>query len=520
MHANRNCVGLVAGLVLGISGLAPAFAEEPPPIQLIFDNHMDPMQGIPLAQRPTVYAAWRDALQWLLNVCDARGARISFCTVGEFMEYVQTDPSAWPLLAAVYASGGSIGTHSHQEHRVAVHDWQNLPPNPTPAQVLDAWNDHVGTVDATIAMIFGLSDPAEIRAINNLRGTHVPGSDAERIALMEDFGFEIHQQGPCEIFYTYFQHYAMNPFRPAGGGNFLVNDPDGPVICSPFGPVLGKNEVHFGINQDMRLPAVQARFLITLLNWLDDVYHGQTGRVWVTGWGSHGSDMVPGQVTRNLTIPALDWHKSLFIDETVSGRQALAFSSAAQSASLYRTWEAAHPGEASFNYPATATNWALYPYLMPVARYLVGATYVSAIKVGPVRLHRLTAPVANGGPYDLFVAYPNADAPATVDLAAVLGQPTVLTVSPRSGLAPVSPSDAVLVPVTGVLLVPVGKRLALPNGDVNLDGRVDFDDIDAFVAVLNGQDADPAHRVAADVDRSGTVDFFDIDPFVARLGQP
>ncbi len=520
MHIGR-VLRSIGFAVLSVSLAVPrVVAEEPPPIQLIFDNHMDPMQAIPPAQRPTVYASWRDALQWLLAECNARGARISFSTVGEFMEYVQTDSSAWPLMQAVYANGGSLGTHSHQEHRVAAHTWQDLPPNPSPAQVLDAWNDHVGAVDATIGAIFGLSDPAGIRAINNIRGTHVPSSDAERIAMMQQFGFEVHQQGPCEVFYVFFRHYAMNPYRPDGGGNFLLHDADGPVVCSPFGPVLGKNEVHFGINQDMRLPALQTRFLITLLNWLDDVHRAQTGRVWVTGWGSHGSDIAPGGVSRPLVGTALDWHKSLFVDELVSGRQALQFSSAVQSAALYKSWEAAHPGDVSFSFPATETNWALYPYLMPAARYLVGATYVSTTKIGPIRLHRLTAPSANGGPYDLYVAYPNADAAAIVDLAATLGQPSILTVSPRSGLAPVSASSAVRVPPTGVLLVPVGKRLALPNGDVNLDGRVDFFDIDPFVAVLTGADTNPEHMIAADVDRSGVVNFFDIDPLVARLGQP
>ncbi len=495
-----------------------ATGQPPPPIQLIFDNHADPMQSIPAAARPGVYAEWRDALAWLQGVCDTRGAAITFCAVGEFMEYVAEDPSSWPLLQAVYSSGGSLGTHSHSEHRVGPHDWRNLPPSPTPAQVLDAWNDHVGAVDAAVAAIFGLSDPNAIRQINNLRGTHVPADDADRIALMAAFGFRLHQQGPCEQFYVYFRHYALNPYRPSGT-NFLVHDPSGPVINSPFGPVLGTNSLHFGIVQDMRLPAVQARFLLTLLNWLDDALVSHTERVWVTGWGSHCSDIIPGGVSRPIVIPALDWHKTYFVDETVSGVTALEFSSATRAADLHETWEAEHPGQVSFSYAPATTDWRDYPYLMPVARYLADAQYVSAAAASGVRLHRLTAGPAAGGPFPMWVAYPTAGEGTTVDLAPILGMPTVLTVSPRTGLAPALSSAAVPVPTTGLILVPPDRRLPLPNGDVNLDGRLTFDDIDPFVAVLLGIDTNPARITAADVNRDGIVTFDDIDPFVALLGE-
>jgi len=513
-------------MILLLVGVLPALpgtnevatGQPPPPIQLIFDNHADPMQSIPAAARPGVYAEWRDALAWLQDVCDARGAAITFCSVGEFMEYVAEDPSSWPLMQAVYSASGSLGTHSHREHRVGPHDWRNLPPSPTPAQVLDAWNDHVGAVDAAVAAIFGLSDPNAIRQINNLRGTHVPADDAERIALMAAFGFRLHQQGPCEQFYVYFRHYALNPYRPSGT-NFLVHDPGGPVINSPFGPVLGTNGVHFGVLQDMRLPAVQARFLLTLLNWLDDAFVSHTERVWVTGWGSHCSDIIPTGVSRPVVIPALDWHKTYFVDETVSGLTALEFSSATRAADLYETWEAEHPGQVSFSYAPTTTDWRHYPYLMAVARYLADAQYVSAAAVGGVRLHRLTAGPAAGGPFPMWVAYPTAGADVTVNLTPILGMPTVLAASPRTGLAPPQPSAAVPVPTTGVILVPPDRRLPLPNGDVNLDGRLTFDYIDPFVAVLVGIDTNPARVTAADVNRDGSVTFDDIDPFVALLGE-
>jgi hypothetical protein len=492
-----------------------AHAQPPPPIQVIMDLHMDPLNGFPLSIRPTVYASWRDAADWMMDLCDTYGAKITFLAVGEYMEYTLADTASWPLMERL-AAGGSFGTHSHQEQKAGPHNWPNLPGNAPMSAIVDQWNDHVSAVDAVIAAALGISDPNAIRALNNVRGAHLPSSDAARLGLMADFGFTMHQQGPDETFYVYFKHYAMNPYRPSAA-HFLSHDPDGPVVVSPFGPVLGRNEVHFGIQQDMRLPAMQTRWLMTLLNWLDDTIVTETGRPWVYGWAEHGADIVPGQVTRDVLPLQLAWLHENFVTHTVSGRSALAWSSAANSRDLYLDWETAHPGQAAFSYPASETDWALYPYLLPVAWYLVDGQYQAAEVAGDVRLHRVTAAASIGGPYDLYVAYPGGNASVTEDLSAVLGVGTIGAVDPRTGLAPLASATSVDVPLTGVLLVPANKRLYLPNGDLNLDGVVDFSDINPFVSVLSGQDPDPDRRRAADINRDGVVDFADVNPFIAAL---
>jgi len=477
---------------------------------------MDPLNQIPLAARPQVYAQWRDAAAWGLDVCEARGARITFLSVGEYMEYTLEDPASWALIDQLRRSGGTIGTHSHQEKKFGPHDWRDLPSNAPMSLIVEAWHDHVDAVDAVLTAIYGITLPQELRAINNARGTHLPADHAARIALMAQFGFTIHQQGPDEEFYGYFGHYAMNPYRPAGD-HFLRHDPEGPVVVSPFGPVLGKDGIHFGIYQDMRLPAVKTIFLITLLNWLDDVYVAGSGRVWDFGWGAHGSDLLPGQPTRAALEPMLDWLKELFVDETPGGRRAVEFSSVARSRDMYLAWEAAHPGWISFSYPASETNWARYPYLLPVARYLVGGQYDSTLLVNRVRLHKVMAGPQAGGPYPLFVAYSLGPQPAVVNLGAVLGPGRWVAVSPRTGLAPLIAPEHVRVPPNGVVLVPEDKRLALPNGDVNLDGRLDFRDINPFARVVTGADPDPQHRAAADINRDGVADLADVNPFVHLL---
>ncbi len=510
-----------AARVVTIVLLVPAFvprmvvAEEPPPIQVIFDLHMDPLNGFPLNIRPQAYADWRAAAGWLLDVCDARGAVLTFLSTGEYMEYTLADPGSWPLIERL-AAGGTLGTHSHIEKKFGPHDWRNLPPNPPMEIIVAAWHDHTAAMDLVINAALGITDPAQVRALNNERGSHLPSNDAARIDLMAQFGFTMHQQGPEEVFYGYFGHYVMNPFRPSGA-HILTHDPAGPVVLSPFGPVLGVAGVHGGTYQDLRLPAAQTLFLVTLLNWLDDACVAGTGRVWDFGWAAHGSDIVPGQPTHEVIEPMLDWLKANFVDQPVSGRQAMTFSSAAQSRDLYLAWETGHPGVVSFSYAVDETDWVLYPYLLPVARYLAGGQYVQAYAAGPVRLHQVTAAAEIGGPYDLYVVVPSGPDAVVADLSPVVGLGTLAAVAPRSGLAPPVATDAVLVPPTGVLLVPVSKRLALPNGDVNIDGYLDFADINPFIAVLTGQDTDPQHCAAADINRDGVADFGDINPFVALL---
>lgn len=51
-------------------------------------------------------------------------------------------------------------------------------------------------------------------------------------------------------------------------------------------------------------------------------------------------------------------------------------------------------------------------------------------------------------------------------------------------------------------------------GDVNLDGVVDFFDIQPFIEILTNQ----GFQLEADIDGSGVVDFFDITPFIGLLG--
>jgi len=69
--------------------LSPAARTQPePPIGIVIDIHMDPMLAFPLNVRQSVYSRWRVDTLAVLNTIGPKGARVSFLSCGEFMEYV------------------------------------------------------------------------------------------------------------------------------------------------------------------------------------------------------------------------------------------------------------------------------------------------------------------------------------------------------------------------------------------------------------------------------------------------
>lgn len=427
------------------------------PIRVVIDLHCDPMI-FPLATQEQVYNEWVDAANWALDAADARGAKISFLSDGAFMEWVlEEQVKGYSLIRRLYESGGTMGTHSHFHAWFGPHDWRDIGLNPATSDLYKSWDDHTGFVNSVIAGALGISDAQGLKAINNTRGSHIPGDNATRINMMAQYGFSIHEPGPEEDFYGLFNHYVMNPYRPSGGW-FLEEDPSSPVVVVPTGSVLGLNQEHKGILQDNRMPAKQARFLLELLNWLQDAHVAGTERLWTFGWSSHCHDFVPGAPTREAFAPMLDWLNEHFIGKQAGGSTAAEFSSYVDVRDAYYDWETAHVGASSFNYPSTTADWSLYPYLEAAARYLSGAWYENPMPpAGTVSWHALTAGLSTGDPYPLYVLYTGDGLPATVDLSPWLGPGEFKAVDPATGESVVFQASAVEVSPTGTILVPPGR---------------------------------------------------------------
>jgi hypothetical protein len=444
------------GLALALAPL-PASAQNVAarsPILVTFDAHADPMQAFPAPIRERVYVEWRDALNWLLDETEPRGAKVSFSSVGEFIEFcVQDEPKGPDLLRRLQASGGTLGAHTHREMHFGRHDWRDIPADASPELVERVWKDSVEMLDYAVTQALGITDPAEVRKVNCLRGSHVPESGAAFREMMERYGMTIHQAGAGEDMAGLFHHYLYHPYRESFD-NPLAEDRTSPVILTQAGPVLGSTAVHKGVPQDMRLPRVQAMFLQGVLNWLHAATTGAEDQVWCFGWAVHAADIVPQRgVSREWVKPALDWFDEYFIGKPIGGCAVAQYASYADEAQAYLAWEKAHPNTPVPCYPLRERAWDQYPFLRAPAVYLWDAEWVRALRADEQgQVHLLSAGQGIGGPYHVIVALPAGGEGFDADLSSVDPGEWML-IDPASGDATkvrgqceVRPNGAILVP--------------------------------------------------------------------------
>ncbi len=435
------------------SGIASAQdANERSPILVTFDLHMDPIAtGTNVSQRQAYVQAEVEASEWLLDQTEPRGAKLSFTMGGDFAEMCLLDPDGtYPLLRRLYESGGSIGTHSHDQYRSAAYTWRPISGD-TAENVARAWADHVGLVDQVVGELYGDVDAGAPRSVNNLRGSHIPSDATERLALCEEYGFDASQPGPTEDFYAIFNHYMIHPFR-SSVDNELDVDADGPVIALHAGPVLGSNDVHKGTVQDMSESVVKGRFLLTLLNWLHDAKAGEIDRVWMYGWGCHGTDIEETGVTRSLVVPMLDWFETYFVGKTIQGRVLAKYGSYREAIEAQKDWETANPDASARAYASRTRDWTLYPWLVPTAAYLWDAEYVSALRSdSAVQVHRLNAPAELGG-YPIVVAFPVGSRVPSIDLSSI-DSGAWARIDPATAATKVVSTTSAKVPMEGAIFV-------------------------------------------------------------------
>ena len=497
---------------------ATASSADPIPIQCIVDVHCDPMADSQAVQAQQ-YLDWVEWVDWGLDQAEAVGGRISFLSTGQFMEWVLEDPSpaeAVNLIPRLAASGDDfIGTHSHKKWRQSAHVWPALGPNPTDAEIESQWVDHQDLVNLVIQDQLGLSDPAEIRAINCVRGAHLPSESDEAFfqELAVAYNFPIREQGPEEAFYAYFDHFVWHPFRPSTD-NLLVHNPDGPMIISPFGPVLGPIGVHHGILQDMSHRAVKSRFIMELLNWLDEAAFGDQPHVWSTGWSAHCADLVPGGVSHDAWADMFQWMATHFVNETVAGLQAVEFSTMKASAQLHEQWESDYPGVVPFSYEPEEVDVDAYPWSRAIHTYLVHLHWgVAMPPLGVVRWHHLSEPDSDRQAYVLWT---RTGSELVVDLSTHLdtGLDWVAVEPHRGHYRHIDP-ETVPVRFAGTILVPSDAIEQFEwLADLDENGAVDITDLLALLDAWTGCPDLPA-TCHADLNGDGLVG---IDDLLQLLG--
>ncbi|MBC8309019.1 MAG: hypothetical protein H8E83_00720 [Planctomycetes bacterium] len=220
---------------------------------------------------------------------------------------------------------------------------------------------------------------------------------------------------------------------------------------------------------------VKARFLMELLNWLDDVYIADTGRIWSSGWGSHSHELDPAESAVPEWTEALSWFNNNFIDETISGKQAATWSSMIESANLYKDWETANPSAIPFTYSEKETNEETYPYLLPVWKYLTLFDYVTEMpEVGDTRWHK----VENEDGDLRYVVYATTDWEYIADLSDDLPAGTWAAIEPRSGYFRILDPTEIPVRNVGTILVPSEDLISFDwFGDFNEDGSINVPDL-------------------------------------------
>jgi len=383
------------------------------------DMHVDPTANAQSpGQKSTYYHDKIDNMNWVLDQTEPLGVQISFLSVGCFMEVVVNDGISGmgvPFLQRIYANGGQIGSHSHSEHRAGFLDWPNYPDTATFAECTDSWQDNIDWVNQGIVLALGLPLPEPIEDINCVKGSHLPKNEPDYHSLMKTFGMQIREGGAEEDFYGLYEHFIWNPFRPSPS-NYMAEDLSAPFVVATHGSVIGLEQVHHGITQDMRANKVKRRFIQIYLNWRYNDRLGLPEKVWSWGWGSHGKDYDPGAPSRGHMVDVITWLDKNFVGKIAgTGSQIMKWSTQRETAEDYFAWETAHPGISSMSAQNTAVDWADYPYLRAVCEELSGWSWSADLSLGS----GTTAFLLEKGPHKAVVMWLDAGS-ATVDLSSYL----------------------------------------------------------------------------------------------------
>jgi len=381
-------------LLLGALGVAnaqetPAPAPRENPIHITFVIHFDPLPAPGGQVLWQGYQAERDNLAWLADYLaqleQEKGKefvpRLMLELAGDHAEWYLEDEAGLKLLQQLYAKGiHSFGTHFHRNYKAGHHLWYEAQPSPQAAQRVT--HDHIAEVDRLIGRIIGSADPSAIRRANHTITGHLVD---QRLAAQ--MGFDVQTGGRNEAMNLFFDHDVYNPWRPALGWP-LAEDLTSGWLTIPQAPVLGTIGEHAPLPsgvpeeytrgmrsmiwQDISVPAMKRKFLQVYLEWrLSAMRDPQRAaqKVWVFGWHEHTNDLFPDDAAgrrRKLRGPLMEfveWLNANYVARTLpDGSLITRYSNTDEVREAFLAWEAAHPGQSSFNYPVQVRDWKLYPY--------------------------------------------------------------------------------------------------------------------------------------------------------------
>lgn len=381
-------------------------AEKQPPIHVVFNIHLDPVGNAPPEFRKQELARRRDNVLWLKSFIEsiepAKRPKLNIQISGDHAEFYLQDETGLEMLRQLYQQGHLLGTHMHRNaYNGKFLDWSdlkpsrplakpNLPPGDviTPGvlaepngldEVRKLWRDNFQFTDALISRVTGITDPKQVRRMNNHGEFHLPNSWESKDVLFKEFGITVETGGRNEVFNMIFDHDVFNPWRPSPNHELAEDLSNKAYLCVPQLAVVGNIKSHFGVMQDLSLPAMQRRFLQIVLERREHERLGLPAKVWTFGWTMHAFDLYPEGTPRRSSQRKNVSQLVLWINENFVPQQAR-WNTPNGVAQEFAAWEAAHPGHSSFHYPYRKQNWDAYPYkLKGAAKALIGSHYVGAL---------------------------------------------------------------------------------------------------------------------------------------------
>lgn len=318
------------------------------PIQVVFSLHIEPFFGPPAA-RLQQYLATREETNWLRDIANRYGAKLSLQSNGEYMEMCRARGEQEDILACL-REGHVVGTHAHAVFRGPQGQWVQTPPMAPMEVVRKSWADAAGAVEAVVGHERNTTMCAQL------------GGPAQKAQLMKEFGFSIEGGGRNEIFYNFFGHDVWNPYRPGVGAPLEEDLTNKQFVIVPHVPQIGERGPHgppgAQVFFDLTIPHMKSQFLQAYLEWLAQERAGGSPNVWVFGWCSHPN---MNRRFRADVEEFLKWLNENFIGHaSPHGNTIAQWATFDDVAAAYADFEAQHPGESSFSYSPGQP----YPYLM------------------------------------------------------------------------------------------------------------------------------------------------------------
>lgn len=397
IKASDRGAGKSTNTMLSVSklGVAAENYSEQPPLLITFDYHMDPYTSRftpSKTERKSVYEKRQANTQWLLDLAGKYSVKLSFLAAGEYFEMcLQDKDNCFEVIKKLYASGGMIGSHSHQESFQSDFNWsyhQNAE-SVTEDQAKQIWDDVNKFAREVISGALNVQSDDEIKNINTANMSHVPDTHTQTDLLrsmMEEYGFTIKEGGGNDqVLVGLFGHVPFNVYRPGINCN-LCEDFSTKFVVIPQSSIPGVVGEHFGIQMSGLAERKKVEILQALANRRLYALGNKGTKVWTYGWGLHGHDIDEGSTSREALEDLLPW-----IYEELVSKGLAKFASYPETRDAYLSWEKENPNTSSFNFPASKEpkdsnydsflqDYSDYQYSEYLNRYVITANYAKKIE--------------------------------------------------------------------------------------------------------------------------------------------